>query len=35
MNVEQISFLISSLAIMINFFPFVPSGNFLILGYRL
>ncbi len=28
MNVEQISFLISSLAIMINFFPFVPSGNF-------
>jgi len=28
MNGEQISFLIASLAVMINFFPFVPSGNF-------
>ncbi len=28
MNGEQISFLIASLAIMINFFPLVPSGNF-------
>lgn len=28
MNGEQISFLIASLAVIINFFPFVPSGNF-------